>query len=115
MVTLKIDGQKSVSDFKKEFNHTFPFLKIELLKKASNEVKGKMSYVALAPNQPLGKDSIHLEIDDQTSVSRLKTLLLNELGIVCHVYRKSGSIWIEISLTNDWSLSKQNNEAEQMN
>jgi len=96
MVTLKIDGQKSVSDFKKEFSDTFPFLKIELLKKGSN-------------------DSIHLEIDDQTSVSRLKTLLLNELGIVCHVYRKSGSIWIEISLTNDWSLSKQNNEAEQMN
>ena len=50
-----------------------------------------------------------------TTVAQLKKLLSEKLGLLPLIYRKSGSMWIETSLTEDWSLERQNHEAEQMN
>ncbi len=117
MLTLKIDESKSVGDFKKEFSSTFPFLKIELFKKSSSQVdpKNTKSTIVLASNQPLSKGTFTLHIEGETSVAELKAMFLKKLGIIIRVCRRSGNMWVETSLTDDWSLGKQNHEAEQMN
>lgn len=117
MLTLKIDESKSAGDFKKEFSSNFPFLKIELFKKVpgQGDPKSHKGNTLLTSNQPINKDALTLHFGGETTVAELKTMLVEKLGIVVQVYRRSGNIWVETSLTDDWSLEKQNHEAEQMN
>lgn len=116
MLTLKIDGSQSVGDFRKEFNSTFPFLKIELLRRSTNqeEKPGAKGITILPANQLMSKNQVAFSINGATTVADLKSLFLEKLGIITLVYRKSGTMWIETSLTDDWSLERQNHEAEQM-
>lgn len=117
MLTLTIDAHKSAGDFKKEFNSIFPYLRIELFKNIAAQVNPKSGKTspALSSNQLIGKESVTINFDETISVSELKAMLLENLGVSSQIYRKSGSMWIETSLTDDWSLEKQNHEAELMN
>lgn len=117
MQSLKIDERISVSNFQKEFNSAFPFLKIELYKSALGKVNNTSvkTMSLLNPSDQIGNSSKEIDITSLTTVAHLKQLLLEKLGISSLIYRKSGSMWIETSLTEDWSLERQNHEAEQMN
>lgn len=117
MSVLKIDERKSVSDFQKEFTILFPFLKIEFFKtgKAPLNRKDHKAGTLLAPNALLSKENISIDLSPSTTVAQLKHTLLEHTGVSCLVYRKSGSMWIETLLTEDWSLERQNHEAELMN
>jgi len=117
MSELKIEERQSVSDFQKEFNALFPFLKIEFFKTAVGHAGGKSFKTTslLAPNYPIGKNANTIKVDITTTVAQLKSMLLEKLGVICLIYRKSGSMWIETSLTEDWTLERQNHEAELMN
>lgn len=116
MLTLRIDARKSAGDFKKEFNYAFPYLKIELFKNVGVQANRSIkTTTTLSSNQIIGKESTVVDFDGSISVSDLKGMLMDKLGLVSQIYRKSGSMWIETSLTDDWSLDKQNHEAELMN
>ncbi|GAB1445086.1 MAG: hypothetical protein KF860_00485 [Cyclobacteriaceae bacterium] len=117
MSALKIDEHKSVRDFQKEFTQLFPFLKIEFYKSSVGEGgnKSQKTNILLAPNYVLGKKTISINIDRTTTVAELKAIISEKTGVACLVYRKSGTIWIEISLTEDWTLDRQNHEAELIN
>jgi len=117
MSVLNIDEHKSVGDFQKGFSLMFPFLKIEFFKSMVGEgqVNSQKGNVLLPPNYILGKKEFTLNIDGSTTVAGLKAMLLEMTGVACQVYRKSGTIWIEVSLTEDWALERQNSEAELIN
>ena len=116
MSVLKISEQKSIGDFQKEFNSIFPFLKIEFYKmKPSLPSEESKEMLLLSEYQPLGKNLVIIDIDNTTTVANLKALLQKELDLISMIYRKSGKMWIETSLTEDWTLERQNYEAELMN
>ncbi|MFZ9982087.1 MAG: hypothetical protein ACO3FI_08660 [Cyclobacteriaceae bacterium] len=35
-------------------------------------------------------------------------------GLLVKIFRKSGNVWIETSLTDDWTLERQNEEGKSM-
>lgn len=116
MPALKIDDRISVADFQKNFSSVFPFLKIEFFKPTAKvEDKSYKSNSFLSASEKIGNSTKKININNQTTVTELKKLLSDELGVLPLIYRKSGSMWIETSLTEDWSLERQNSEAEQMN
>lgn len=117
MPALTIDERISVGDFQKEFNSIFPFLKIELYKpsREQHEEVGTKAMSILSPGDKMGSSAKRIEISSLTTVAQLKKMLSEKLGINSLIYRKSGSMWIETSLTEDWTLERQNHEAEQMN
>jgi hypothetical protein len=116
MPVLKIDENKSVSDFQKDFTKLFPFLKIEFFKTPNSplERKNHKAGTLLAPNFPLSKNAFSIDLSPSTTVAQLKTIIFEKTGVSCLVYRKSGSMWIVTLLTEDWSLARQNHEAELM-
>jgi hypothetical protein len=117
MSILKIDDCKSVSDFQKEFNRLFPYLKIEFFKTATDKFESKnyKANLPLAPNYLIDKKGSSMEVNSSTTVAQLKNLFFENLGVKSLIYRKSGTMWIETSLTEDWTLHRQNHEAELMN
>jgi glycerol-3-phosphate O-acyltransferase len=117
MPVLKIDKRISVGDFQKEFNAIFPYLKIEFFKPSSKEDAASYKTASLLTSRDHIANDINfasISIDSMTTVALLKKLLSEKLGLLSLIYRKSGSMWIETSLTEDWSLERQNHEAEQM-
>jgi hypothetical protein len=116
---LQINKGSSLKNVQRQFNAFYPFLKIEFFKK-------------IPLNQPLYKAELFSAADlvryidgaregvVNIDVSRKKTIADVEkdfekmLGISAHVFRKSGNVWVETTLTNDWSLEDQNEEAKQI-
>ena len=53
-------------------------------------------------------------IDENLTVAEMEMGFKKQFGVNMQVYRKSGNVWIETTLTDKWTLKKQNQEGEQM-
>jgi putative heme iron utilization protein len=114
---LFIHKHKSAKHIQDEFHECYPFLKIEFLKTA-HENKPKFmnhQYVQdvneLIAALPDGKE-IQINIDNNRTLAQVKKDFSDMLGVLTQFFRKSGNVWIETSLTDDWTLERQNKEGE---
>ncbi len=109
---------KSLRTLQLEFNNRFPYLKIEFFKQAVQGGRNKHQ-------QPINLDrclyefqitdnSFEIEITDNLTVSELESLIRKEYGISILVFRKSGSIWLETTATDGWTLGSQNREGREL-
>ncbi|HEY6978517.1 MAG TPA: hypothetical protein VH396_19600, partial [Chitinophagaceae bacterium] len=51
-----------------------------------------------------------IDISKQRTVAQLEEDFKELFGLHAQLYRKLGNLWIETSLTDDWTLEQQNNE-----
>lgn len=114
-----ITDNKYIREIQEEFQKKFPFLKIEFLKNSikngssslkSQLISGKMTVGMVRHIHPEGA----LNIDGSRSVEEIENDFQNKFGLSAQVFRKSGSMWIETTLTHHWSLLRQNFEGQQM-
>lgn len=115
---LQIVKGSSLKSVQKQFNACYPFLKVEFFKK-------------IPVNQPIYKAEVIVGIESaklldsscegkQVDISGTRTVLEVEndfeklFGYPAHVFRKSGNVWVETSLTSDWPLDEQNEEGEEI-
>ena len=116
---ILIVDTKTISEVQREFNTEFPYLKIEFF-----DVPYKPE-TALPKNKIIAHDKrlsacrrMHsqgsLVIEESDRVSDLEKLLWDQFGLSAQVFRKSGNLWIETSLTDSWTLGRQNREGREM-
>lgn len=116
---IKIASNKTVSELQKDFNKAFPYLKIEFYKVPykSGTLLPTSKLVrhdtALSQFRQVDKEG-ELELDPEWTVAKLEQELWESYELSVQVFRKSGSLWIETSLTDSWTLRQQNYEGEQM-
>ena len=116
---LQIDKGSSLKNIQKQFNAFYPFLKIEFFKKipvdqplyrvelfSNNEL---LKFIEGAPN-----GIVVIDVNRKRTVFEVEIDFEKQLGISAHVFRKSGNVWVETTLTNDWSLEDQNEEGKQI-
>jgi hypothetical protein len=53
-----------------------------------------------------------ISMSNQQTVARLEQEFLEKAGLKVKVYRKFCNVWIETTLTNDWTLEQQNQEGK---
>jgi hypothetical protein len=115
---LFIEKESKVEDVKNMFNKSYPFLKIELYKKPFNDIHTGIKKEQLVPGANLNK-FIHasgktiIDISKNVTVSELENQFA-DIGLIAEVFRKSGNVWIESSLTDNWTLQQQNAEGEEI-
>ncbi len=116
---LHVDDTRSITEIQKEFNAGFPYLKIEFFKKP--HVAGETSALAdmLPTDSNLAKwrtvhNSGDLIITPDTKVSELESEFQEKFGISAQVFRQSGDVWLETSVTDSWTLKEQNEQGEFM-
>lgn len=112
---ILIKKESKVEDICKFFTACYPFLKIELYKKPLYNSSKKE---ALPFSQPLGQlvnDNFKksIAVSDTTTVAELEDCF-SLIGLKAEVFRKSGNVWVETSLTNNWTLQQQNHEGEEI-
>jgi len=116
---LVIDNAATTSDIKKQFNDVFPFLKIEFFRELHIAGLGTSKNKIISSEIKLGeiqkiKRKGKVEIGNDIVVGKFEQQLKNEFGLYVQIFRKSGSIWLETSVTDNWTLGRQNEEGRML-
>lgn len=105
--------ERLISEIQQEFNSLYPFLKIELFAgehgyRQPSPLQGKLprqlSLKLIASNMPIGD----IELSDAMRVFELEEIFKERYGINLQVFRKSGNLWLETTVTDSWTLKQQN-------
>jgi len=110
---MDIKKNTITSDLNDSFREVFPFLKLEFYKKShdhfhgsekKDDIKGEHTLESLNSGFKEGK----VEWNGGMSVDNLETYMEDTFGLHVQVFRKSGDIWLQTSVTDNWSLDEQN-------
>ena len=117
---IPINDDRKINTIQKEFNDTFPYLKLEFFSKphtkggASPKKLMKSSSKTLSECRTLHTKG-HISIVAEMTVGELEQQFKDRYGLSVQVFRKSGRSWLETSSTDAWTLQKQNSEGEALN
>lgn len=115
-IEMQITDNKLIQDLQKDFNALFPYLKIEFFSVVS---KGKESSKILAPEQSISRSRKQREegillLNANMTVAAFEKEMWERFGLLVQVFRQSGKMWIETSLTDSWTLERQNAEGYEL-
>ena len=111
---LMINGERLIRDVQLEFSRVYPYLKIEFFRKNGLQKEKALRENQLKHDQKIRSAQVRdikngdLVIDDVMSVADLEKAFMNKFGLITQVFRKSGNIWLETTITDSWSLKQQN-------
>ncbi|MDL5045464.1 hypothetical protein QQ054_05340 [Oscillatoria amoena NRMC-F 0135] len=116
-MVININDTTRIQHIKEEFNLLFPYLKLEFFSKPHHAGEGSPKMQITADNKTLGEcRSVHnsglLEIDPMMAVADLEFAFRDSYGLNIQVFRKSGKVWLETTVTDKWSLKEQNAQGE---
>ncbi len=113
---LFICENKKISKIKQEFHHLFPYLKIEFYKTSHKEGQASPKNMIINHNKSIGEikkagTTGRIGVSGMMSVNEFEQKFHELFGINVQVFRKSGSSWIQTTVTDNWTLTQQNNKA----
>lgn len=114
---ITISDKKTIEEIQKEFNDEYNYLKIQFFKHGHKTFKGndKKELIPVATFiSALKHVNGSLEINDDMKVSELESLFKEKFGLNVQVFRKSGKSWLETTVTDSWTLKKQNDEGKEL-
>lgn len=114
---IEITNNKMIEDIQAEFNLAFPYLKIQFFKHGHKVFKGNDKKELLPPDTRIGLLKHHngsIEINEDMTVNELEKSFKEKLGLNVQVFRKSGKSWLETTVTDEWTLRKQNDEGKEL-
>ncbi len=109
---LRITQKFAISDVQEAFSSTFPFLKIEFIsqpeiRKPSADNNSPLEINSSEPDE-------NLEITGEMKVRELEKALDKWYPFNARIFRRSGNIWLETTMTNDWTLEHQNEHGREI-
>jgi hypothetical protein len=116
---LHIAPNRIISDIQKEFNKAFPFLKLEFF---TNRTFSRSNFSAnqlipssrnIGDSQLVKKDG-DLEISADMKVADLENKFKTDFNLAVQVFRKSGNLWLETTMTDSWTLEQQNKHGREI-
>lgn len=117
---LTIHGDRLIAEVQHDFSKAYPFLKIEffsdgLVRKdryPASMLLSRQMRIKEAWKRPTTDPS--LEFSDLTTVAELENSFMNTYGLSVQVFRKSGNLWLETSMTDNWTLKQQNDHGKEI-
>lgn len=109
---LHIAPSQPVSEIQKEFNKEYPFLKLEFFNKRAISTGDYCAAQLVPGHKKIGDIQLtitdgEIEISGEMKVSELENLLRNKFYVAAQVFRKSGNLWLETTMTDNWTLNQQ--------
>jgi len=117
---LEITGERLISEIQKDFCAVYPYLKIEFFK--NGEVRrDRYPLNKLIPaTQPVKnawhrkQDTGQLTFNDSMTVTDFENALMDQFGLSAQVFRRSGNLWLETTITDYWTLKQQNDHGREI-
>jgi len=116
-MVLHISGEKTIREIQNEFHEAYPFLKLEFFRHSHKAGKPSPKSDVVSPGSSIGvlmngNKEASIEVNASKTVAWLEQEFHKKFGLNVQVFRKSQSLWIETSLTDHWTLGRQNEEGE---
>lgn len=117
---MVINKQKKLKQIQDEFQKQFPFLKLEFYSGFHKQNEGSERKTLLEGDLTVGEackltaEKI-ITINENMKVSELEKAFKDIFGLSVQVFRKSNNLWLQTTITDGWSLEKQNQNAKEMN
>lgn len=116
---ITINDRRKILAIQEDFNTTFPYLKIEFFTKPHKVGGASPKKLMKSSSKTLGEcRTIHkkgtLTITPQMTVSELEQNFADIYGLSVQVFRKSGKVWLETTITDGWTLEEQNKQGEEL-
>ena len=55
-----------------------------------------------------------IQINEEMKVIELEKLFKDKFKLAVQVFRKSGNLWLETTMTDNWTLAQQNNHGREI-
>ena len=111
---LHLSPSRVISEFQDEFNQMFPFLKIEFYEKTGfGAGKIHLSHALTLKHAGL-RHLGTIELSNTMTVAEFEKKMRDEFSLNAQVCRKSGSLWLETSFTDNWTLGQQNDHGKEL-
>lgn len=115
MHALILEPGRTIGEIQHEFNTLFPYLSLEFYKGELNA--RKITRRQLEPSVLLKaaglKEYGELLLHGEMSVKQVE-LLAAQKGLMIRVNRQSGTVWLETTMTSDWTLNRQNEHGREI-
>src|SRR5690606_18941518 len=112
-MTLKLSDNLSISELQEQFTGMFAFLKIRLYKVGEGEERQQLRESKTLKEAGLKKQG-KLHIDGDITVGEFEKKLREEYGLIAQVSRRSGRVWLETTMTDNWTLNHQNEHGREL-
>lgn len=108
---------RKISNIQEEFNSLFPYLKLEFFPTANKHGNESIKKFVKSNSNTLGECRTiqakgEITITPDMKVVDLEKSFNDIYGLVVQVFRKSGKVWLETTLTDEWTLDEQNKQGE---
>ena len=114
---MKLAKNRAISDVRQEFNNAYPFLRIDFYKNVQNRsaagLKQKLNKSTTLVNAGIRREG-EIEISETMTVKQLEQYFFDQFGLSVQVSRKSGNIWLETTISDNWTLKQQNEHGEEL-
>lgn len=116
---LHISPTRLISEIQGEFTRNFNYLKLEFFTRRGF-VNSDYSATQIAPpgrrigdiQQVVTEGDI--EIEGEMKVRELEERLKEEFSVAAQVFRRSGNLWLETTMTDNWTLNQQNRHGKEI-
>jgi hypothetical protein len=116
---ILINDRRKIHAIQEDFNKQFPYLKLEFFSKPHKVGGASPKKIMKVPGKTLGEcrtihDSGTMTITPQMTVADLEQNFRDVYGLSVQVFRKSGKVWLETTITDAWTLEEQNRQGESL-
>ena len=116
---ITINDQRKIFAIQEEFNHFFPYLKLEFFSKPHTYGGANEKKFMKSNSKTLGEcRTIHhagqITIEPGMTVAELEQHFRDVFGLGVQVFRQSGRTWLETTVTDGWTLEEQNRQGEEL-
>ncbi len=118
-ITIDITPETTLNDLKLAFAQHFSYLKWEFFRRSHQHHEGSPKKEMITENPKMHHvtekiERNHIEFHDTTSVQDVEQLVWDAFGLSVQVFRKSGNLWLETTVTDQWSLAYQNEQGREL-
>lgn len=115
---LLLSQDKTLNEIQQFFSSRYPFLKLEFYRlegrdKFAGAKRKQLSHSLTLKAAGLEKNGV-VDITNNMTVSDLEKIFAQQFGLNVQVSRKSGIVWLETTMTDQWSLQKQNEHGREI-
>lgn len=115
-MNIEIKPEKTVGQIKRELSSAYPFLKFEVstCRKSPGHCVDKCiagDLKLLSEIQPRLAGGF-INIDKNVTVKEFEAVFFDRFSLSVQVFRRSGKLWLETTVTDSWTLDQQNSHAK---
>ena len=114
---IQITADRKIQEIKEMFHRAFPYLKLVFFSKPHQEFKGSPAKFMIMDRDQTVQDLVPdlkegvVTFDVDTPTFEIESMF-EDFGLHVQVFRKSGTLWLETSVTDRLTLQEQNTKGK---